>query len=338
MLLALDKDASEREFRSFVKRVITWNRWIDEYPDDVYMISEADNLLATLNFYPVYPVFEELMKRYKVDYVKACDLNKSISKLLNKSKKIDLSEDGENIDSGLECEKVEVTNDTLPDDNRTKLAFKKLLWYTFCQCKKADNKIEEFVLFSKNLTKELTLKIQYFSFEENGNKLVECEAPVKLHCYSSLKKYFGSEDTSLSILSQTKTKGDIELALRVAIFKNGELKRVAESIDNYDFVIQDSFFDDFCTAHYPANKTVLNSMMESMSYTLLNKQMCKREDYRTGKGGNNGQMHHGGYYAWRRYVTTSIKMQYWQKDKRYKFANIREHDRFACVWEDDEKE
>ena len=28
------------------------------------------------------------------------------------------------------------------------------------------------------------------------------------------------------------------------------------------------------------------------------------------------------------------KMQYWQKDKNYRFANVKEHDIFVCEWED----
>lgn len=49
MLFALDENYDEAEFKNFVKRIIRWDRWIDEHPNDVYILSSTEKILSDLN-------------------------------------------------------------------------------------------------------------------------------------------------------------------------------------------------------------------------------------------------------------------------------------------------
>ena len=46
MLFALREDISEPDFRLFVRRLIMWDRWLEEHPDDAKKIVEKVILAA----------------------------------------------------------------------------------------------------------------------------------------------------------------------------------------------------------------------------------------------------------------------------------------------------
>ena len=75
MALALEPQAGEKEFKLYVNRLLQWFEWIERYPEDVYLLSDTCELLAFENLYPIYQVFDELVKKYKVNYVQAKALN-----------------------------------------------------------------------------------------------------------------------------------------------------------------------------------------------------------------------------------------------------------------------
>lgn len=334
---ALDLNISERDFKVYVNRLILWDKWLAQYPEDVYVLSNTCDLLCNMQYFPIYPVFAELTKKYKIDFVQASDLNKMINRLLNNAKKIDRigtdRPDDDVIFIGLKM-KEDMDWSSRPGD--LKKSFEQLLWYLYCQCQKSENCIDSFVVFGKNLASNITLNVQYQTIVEENNELREVvkNDNVKIYCRSSLADFFKDSKTPLTILHQTDTKDDLSLAIRVSVYQKGSLKKVADSIDKYHFVIQDSFLKEFNTNHYQVNDSLLNSLMEAMSHTLLGvNNEKKREDFRTGIGGNNPQLTHGNYLAWRRYVTTSVKYQYWQSEDEFRFANIGEHDHYICQWE-----
>ncbi len=326
MLFALKKDFSEKEFIQFVNMVLLWDNWLELYPNDVFMLSDSENILASASCYPIYNVFNELKTKYKINHVASKDLNKAIQNIFYKSNKID-------------CKKMDGNFIIISTDykcNPTDKNCKKLLWFLFCQCKANGEKPEKYVLFSKNITDDTTFKVKYQFINESIGDFVEKQEEINVYCKKSLPAFFKCDDATNIILRQAKTKNDVDLAVRVATYKNGNLKRVADCIDKkkYNFIIQKSFFSDLTATHYQTNISLQNSIMEAMSHTLLNLNMGKREDFRIDAGGNSPQKHHGEYYAWRRYVTYNTKMQYWQKENRYKFASINTHNEFKCCWED----
>lgn len=332
-LLALDENCTEKEFKDYLKRVTGWEKWMEKHPNDVFILSSTEDILSKSLKYPVYPVFEKLLEKYKIDYVKACDLNQTISRLL-KANKIDKVED------------TSVTQDAVPDkitiktDSDGKLikeedtgALHKLLWSVYCRIASQSDNLDTYLVFARNLSDNVTLNVEYLTYEDGEDDFTNHKDNVQIRCHSSIKDFFKSASTPDKILSNVSSKEDLALAIRVSIYQRGGLRKWAESIDNYNFTLQDSFYKDYCDAHYDSNTTIKNRLMEEMSNVLLNQHLENREDWRMDKGGNSGQKVVQGYYAWRWFVTRSVKMMYWQKEKHYKFANVKEHDIFVFQWE-----
>ena len=340
MVFALDENASEKEFKQYVNRLLQWDYWFEKHPDDIYVLSSTEDVLFEESLFPIYPVFDALMQKYKLDYVQVSDLNATISRIITNAKKIDKVETAVEYDVVLNDLSFGVDADVEFRSQKMRDSFEMLLKYIYAIHKDRKMPMEKYVLFCKNVINSVTLDITYYTMEEMDGEIKTSDKKtdqVSMVCCSSLKDFFSSKETPNRILHGTSCKDDISLAVRVAVYQNGCLKKVMDTYRNYDFKIQKSFYADFCTAHYFDNDTVLTSLMEAMSHTLLNKNMAKREDFRTGKGGNNPQLKSPNkeYLAWRRFVTTSIKTQYWQKDEKYRFANVGEHDHYVCKWEDD---
>ena len=82
MALALDENASEKEFMLYVNRLLLWESWMQKFPDDVFMLSDTCSVLSQAGCFPIYDVFSKLLAKYKVNYVLAADLNMYINKLV----------------------------------------------------------------------------------------------------------------------------------------------------------------------------------------------------------------------------------------------------------------
>lgn len=332
-LLALDEECTEKEFKDYLKRVTGWERWMAKHPNDVYILSSTEAILSKALKYPVYPTFEILLEKYKINYIKACDLNLTISKLL-KAPKID------KVDNVSVSKDAIVNSVILRTDTDGKIikegeagALHELLWHVYCRITTQKDSPDTYLIFAKNLSDNVNLKVEYLTIEEGKEDFVCHEDKVSIRCHSSMKDFFKVVTTPDRILSNVVQKEDLALAIRVSVYQKGRLKKWAEAIDDYDFYIQDSFFKDYRDAHYNSNSTIKNRLMEEMSNVLLNEHLSNREDWRIDKGANSGQEIKNGYLAWRWFITQSVKMMYWQKDKMYKFANVKEHDIFVCQWE-----
>ena len=329
MALALEPQAGEKEFKLYVNRLLQWFEWIERYPEDVYLLSDTCELLAFENLYPIYQVFDELVKKYKVNYVQAKDLNMFIETVVKNAKKLDKALEGV-----YEFEPVKLVGYRRQKcDDVVWKAFERTLNYMCCLCMESGLKQESFVLFGKDLPEMVCYEVEFDGFDKLL-KPVKGKGEARVKCCSSLKEFFCDNDTSTVILRNHKKKSDIDLAVRVAVYQRGDRKKVMDVFSNYQFYIQDSFYKDFCGAHYESQPNFLGSFTNAMGNCLTGSQERDREDFRTGKGGNNGQLKRNGYVAWRWFVTKSVKMQYWQKDKDYRFANIKEHDIYECQWED----
>lgn len=337
MLFALREDISEPDFKLFVRRLIMWDRWLEEHPDDVYVLSDTIECLSAYGCYPSYNVFEPLLRKYHVDYFSAADIVRTINKLQMKAHKIDQCAN-KRVDDEVIFQRVRIKGglNQSARTGRMKRALDMLLWCIYCQMQRQTIQRGEFVVFIQGVKGEVSFEVEFDTIEEREGtpEEVRHQVEAKVTSCPSLKDFFADEAMTLRVLRQTKEREDLMLAIRMAIYQQGNLKKVYHAFDHYDFYIQRSFMKDFRNAHYEANESVQKSLMLAMSHTLLNQNMAQREDYRTGKGGNDGQLTRNGFWAWRRFVTRSIKMQYWQKDKNYRFANVKEHDIFVCEWED----
>lgn len=329
MALALDENASEKEFMLYVNRLLLWESWMQKFPDDVFMLSDTCSVLSQAGCFPIYDVFSKLLAKYKVNYVLAADLNMYINKLVSGARKLDQALEGV-----YEFEPVKLVGYRRQKcDDVVWRAFERTLNYMYSLCKESGLKQESFVLFGKDLPGLVCYQVEFDGFDKQL-KPVKGKAEARVKCCSSLKEFFCDNDTSTVILRNHKKKSDIDLAVRVAVYQRGDRKKVMDVFSNYQFYIQDSFYQDFCGAHYESQPNFLGSFTNAMGNCLTGTQERDREDFRTGKGGNNSQLKKNGYAAWRWFVTKSVKMQYWQKEKDYRFANIKEHDIYECQWED----
>ena len=194
-------------------------------------------------------------------------------------------------------------------------------------------------MFGKDLDSDINFDVAYQTIIEEDGMLKEMvrEDKVKILCRTSLAGFFKDKNTPVDILSKSDSIQDIELAIRVSVYQNGSLGKVMDAYDKFNFKLQNSFHKDYLSNHYLSQPSFLTSFKDSMSHSLLNKNLLDLEDFRTGKGGNNPQKKHstrdGVWEAWRWKVTTSVSFQYWRLNERYKFANVGEHDYYVCQWE-----
>lgn len=339
-VFALDDNISEHDFKIYVNRLLLWDNWLEKHPGDVYVLSNTENILYQLLYLPVYPVFDNLMKKYKIDYVQAGHLSQAISRLLHKTRMIDVT-DGSMVDDDVILINIQ-TDKEIGNGSRPKMlkdAFEKMLWYLYCKCQRSKESIETFVVFGKDLDSDINFDVAYQTIIEEDGMLKEMvrEDKVKVLCRPSLAGFFKNKNTPVDILSKSDSIQDIELAIRVTVYQNGNLGKVMDAYDKFNFKLQNSFHKDYLSNHYLSQPSFLASFKESMSHSLLNKNLVDLEDFRTGKGGNNPQKKHstgdGVWEAWRWKVTSSVSFQYWRLNERYKFANVGEHDYYVCQWE-----
>lgn len=341
MLFALDEDISEHDFKVYINRLVLWDKWLQMYPEDVFVLSDTSELLYEKSFFPIYSVFQNLTKRYNINYIQASDLNAMINRLVTKAKKIDKI-GGRMVDD--EMIRVEFKTDMILAPNiypeKFMEAFERLLWCMYCQCQKDNVSCDSFVVFGKNQHGQISLDIKYNTIIEDDGELKETvhEDKVEIVCKSSLADLFKDKDMPLAILKCSESINDLYLAIRIAVYQNGNLKKVMDAFDNYNFKIQDSFHKNYTDNHYMSQISFLTSFTDSMSHSLLGMNMRDLEDFRTGRGGNNPQKKHntkeGIWEAWRWKVTESVSFQYWRLNEKYKFANIGEHDYYFCKWEE----
>lgn len=340
MLFALDKTMSKRDFLLYVNRLILWEKWMEKNPEDVYVLSDTSIILGYKNCFPIYDTFDDLVKQHKVDYVQASTLNKAISNIITKAKKIDKC-DGQKADINydLQAFTLQRNNNVFANADSQKM-FERILWYVYCHCNQKSIDPETFIVFGSNLVDDVSIDVEYTTLIEKEGEIEEVTKTdnAKVLCKSSLAEFFRCNTAPRSILTKEDDKNAIALAARIAVYQKAGLQRVMESFDKVEIRIQDTFIDDYQNNHYKAQPSFLNSFVESISDTILNMNIRDREDFRTGIGGNNPQKTHrtpeGTWLAWRWKVTESVSYQYWQLNGFQKFANIGEHDYYVCKWED----
>lgn len=330
MQFALNENFTEVEFLMFLKRLYEWRDWLKSNPNDIYILSDTTEILAEQNLYPVGEILKKLAKNYKVASAQAADLEQFMTNLLRQAQKIDsLCEACE-----LDLEKVEIPKKTdvqLPERaKKIDEGLSKLLWFTNCHKEIKESHDGSYVVFANDMTGQ-------YEVEMTGSKLVEQDEEVsvveekkrmQINFKTSIKEFLKDENTPVLICQNIENKGDLDFAIRVSIYQYKKLKKLGDAYMGFSFYVQDSFFKDFCRNRYPDKESVLRSLMEAMPHTVMNVNLAQRHPLRTGKGGNNPQRksHDKTYLAWRRFVTSSIKMHYWQKDDDFWFANIDEHD------------
>lgn len=332
-VFALDANATKREFNIFVNRILLWDKWFNDHPDDVYILSDTSSRLFEMGVFPVYDVFEALANKHDIRHVQPSNVNQIINRLLQRANEIDRYK-GCRVDGDMALEEM------LANGTKAGRDMQQLLWPLYCRCRMSGERMNTFIVIGKDFDRNVTLDVTYKTLAECKGELVEKEQHdhVELICVPSLPQFFRTSGVARDILVRSDEIDDLYLAVRVAVYQNGELEKVADAYSKYPFTIQRTFHRDYRNNHYLSKPGFLTSYIEAMSHSLLNKSLRHREDFRTGKGGDNPQMRHnakdGVWLAWRWKVTESVSFQYWRLDAKVRFANIGEHDYFCCSWEE----
>lgn len=330
MQFALNENFTEVEFLMFLKRLYEWRDWLNRCPEDVYILSDTQDILAYNNLYPVGDILKKLAKTYKVATAQASDLDQFLSNLIRQTQKIDkLCQEEEYELSSVEIQKDK--ENPLPERAKDiDDGLQKLLWFTDCHKRKTHAHDGSYVVFANDIKGKFNVTLLGNKLEDNkGNlKILERTDNMSVRFMPYLKTFLLDKETPVVICQEMETKADLDFAIRIATYQIKTPKKFEELYKLYNFYVQDSFFKDFCRNKFYDDDSLLRSIFEAMPHTLLYMNMGQRHDLRTGKGGANKQRKSKDkkYLAWRRYVTTSVKMHYWQKDEEFWFANIEEHD------------
>lgn len=312
----------------FLKRLYEWRDWLKSNPNDIYILSDTTEILAKQNLYPLGEILKKLAKNYKVASAQAADLEQFMATLIRQAQKIDsLCKE-----SDLVLEKVEMPEkEDLPKRaKKMDEGLEKLLWFTNCHKQLLSTQEGSYVVFANEFkgNHQVDLKGNLLTEKDGEIQIEEMNSSMQVHFQSSLKEFLKDENTPLLICQNIENKGDFDFAIRISLYQYKKLKKLNDAYIGFSFYIQDSFFKDFCRNSFGTKDSILRSILEAVPHTVLSLNMAQRHPLRKDKGGNSKQRKSTDkqYVAWRRYVTTSIKMHYWQKDEDFWFANIEEHD------------
>lgn len=208
----------------------------------------------------------------------------------------------------------------------------KLLWHVFMAHVVGGYDEKSFVVITKGISDIVSIKYVYEELDEHY-ELKERIDSSEVNCKDLLEDFLNDTATPFLLWKTALRKDDLDLGIRVAVMQQkGELD-MASVYENYDFVLQNSFCEDYCNGHYQSKDQDIRSTIQSVTDAVTEQNMAKVHAIRTGKNGNDPQLKINDYGAQRRDITTSIKLAYWKKGREIKFANMREHDFFEPTWE-----
>lgn len=339
MLFAFDVEATKEELESYLMEMQVLGDWWNDHRDEMYVLSDMAYELG--DFYPCDELLRPLLKKYNIEWYSLHDLRRVMIRYLEKSKCIDTLCEKLIIDKQ-EMQIVEregITDGDLEEGLSDSLM--KLIWFMFCLKMIHNDKDDAYVVLSKGVTEKMKVDFRYETIEtSNGNsRVVANDGSMNLTCYGSLTDFLRKPDTPSRLWRMAENREDLELGLRVAIYQHHEIDELKEALDNYKFVVQASFWDNYVKNKYADRQKDIESTIKSMTNVVLEIYEGNEHNWRTGKKGSNPYMYHKDnngveYAAMRKNVTTSIKLHYWKKSPWFRFANIGEHDFEDFVWED----
>ena len=332
MLFAFDQDLSEQELIDYLEELQGLDDWWDRHREDMFVQDTASDALWQNSYYPMADTLKPLMEKHSINFIQYGDVNKIIDKMLTKSMKIDKLYDGV---CGMKKQTLKQSITVKPNVKRPKEMHDELmalLWHVFMAHEMKGYDEKAFVVITKGISEIVSVEYEY---EELDEKLVlkDRNGSSEVNCKSSLADFLTDNATPYLLWKTAERKDDLDLGVRVAVlqFKGGG--DIASIYADYNFTIQDSFYDDYCEGHYQSKDQDIRSTIQAVRDALTEQNMNKVHAIRTGKNGNDPQLKIDDYGAQRRNITTSIKLAYWKKGRDYKIANMREHDFFEPTWE-----
>lgn len=336
LLFAFDPKASEDELTEYLYELLNLDDWWEEHKDEIYVMSNMGQTLLENNYYPYVESLKPMLDGYGIDFISYKDVSKLLDKYLRKSHFID--KDCEDVMIGNTGQKFSqpIKSDISKRPKEMHEEFLKLLWFVFCLRLIKNDEDETYVVIAKDISESLKVEFKYETFEDVNGKpgIVPHKKNAEISCKSSLSDYLKDAKTPFLIWKYSESKNDIDLGLSIAVLQAENMTCLQDAYTNSKFVIQNSFYEDYCDNHYSERPKDIVSAIDSMVKVIEDIRHGDEHNMRTGPGGNNPYVFHGEYAGMRKNVTTSIKLHYWKNKPSYRFAKIGEHDFYDLPWED----
>lgn len=338
-LFAYKDEMSEKDVDEYVDFLTLFDTWWGDHKEEVYVLSSMGDLMYEHELYPLVdklaPILEELESEYEYR-----DINRMLNHFIDHTNFIDEALNN----SFISCEKTEFTKPLKSDlslkDNLTKEAFFTMLWQVFCSNRTNKDDSDSYVVFSKDVDEDVNLHYdyEYMDDEEDAGKILKGNGNIKIKCHSSIDAFLNDSDVPVLLWRFSTCKDDLDLGLRSSIMQLDKLSCIDDVAKHYHFILQDSFYEDFCDNHYANREKDIGSAIDSITKAIKNIRHGKEHNMRIGPGPNDPYLYHGKnpdkYSGMRKNVTTSIKLHYWKRTPYYRIAKIGEHDFYDLPWED----
>ncbi len=337
MLFAFDQALSERELTDYLDELLTLDDWWDRHRNDMYIEGCTTDVLCKHNYYPTGDALKPLLAKHHIDYIQYGDVERIIVKMLNKSNCIESLYEKPLWD--MKSQTLRQPMEVHPEVNRPKELHDELLgllWHVFLASETGKCDEKSFVIITKGVSGMVSVEYKYEEYGEVEGDVVAIErgGSSAVNCKCSLDDFLKDKDTPFFLWKTAEKKDDLDLGVRVSLFQVKGESDLDCVYSNYNFRIQNSFYDDYSNGHYMSKDSDIKSTIQAVTDALTDMNMRKVHAIRTGEHGNNPPLVKQGYDAQRRDITTSIKLAYWKKGREFKIANMKEHDFIDPTWED----
>ena len=332
MLFAFEQDLTKEQLVNYLEELLALDNWWDKYREDMFVQNTASDVLWANNYYPMVDSLKPLMVKHGVDFIQYGDVNKIIDKMLSKSRCINSLY---NAVCGMKSQTLMHPMNVQSEMKRpTELhnELMNLLWHVFMAHEVGGYDEKSFVVITKGISDMINIEYVYEELDEHY-ELKERVGSSEVNCKGSLEDFLNDIATPFLLWKTAERKDDLDLGIRVAVLQQNKEPDIASVFENYSFMLQDSFYEDYCNGHYKSKDQEIDSTIRSIMDAVTEHNMAKVHAIRIGKSGNDPQLKINNYGAQRRNITTSIKLAYWKKGRELKFANMREHDFFEPTWE-----
>ena len=335
MLFAFEPDMSEQELTDYLDELLALDDWWNRHREDMFVQDSSKGVLWENSYFPIADTLKPLLEKYGINYIQYDDVSRIIDKVLSKSKIIE----------SLFDELCGIKKQTLKQEFVAKAKVKrsdtlneelfKLFGKVFLANMNGGYDEKSFVIITKGISDTVNVEYVYEEIEDNEGAwaLVEKTGKQGANCKGSLSEFLKDKQTPFLLWKTAERKDDLDLGIRVALLQASGEDDLNRTYDNYNFVIQNSFYQDYCDGHYQSKDSDIRSTIQAVTDAVMENNLKKMHAIRVGKGGNDPQLTKNGYDAQRRNITTSIKLAYWKKAREFKIANMKEHDFVECSWE-----
>lgn len=323
LLFALDEKATQNSFECFIQQLITLEKWQKNNPGKFFVLSDIMGLLAENDFYPFDNRVKAFIQKYGISYIQAADVSRIMGKIIDKSRQLDQLCSDRFVDY-LGFEIVDPENYRFVNRSQPFLdSIGKMIWYVslYSDEKKCSDK--SFSFFFKGISNVFRVDLRYNELIDDD--IEECSRSLAISCHESVCDLLNDVNTPFLLWSNAEDTNDMEWGIKSALAQKDGVSDCMD-LDQFDFCIQHSFFEDMSSHHYMDEVVVVNEGIHAIVNTILGVDKRKAHPIRENEGGNSPDLKVGRFKAFRRELPSGgRRIHYWKSGQTFCFANIDEH-------------